>query len=82
MLVIRRRLGEALLVGSGVEILVLDLTPSRVTLGIKASPTITILRKEVEELAERNRIAAASSESVEVADVAQRLRERTAPPIS
>lgn len=81
MLVVRRRPGEALLVGSGVEIRILDMTPSRVTLGIVASPDIVILRKEVADLAERNRLAAASSEHAELGDLAQRLRERPAPPV-
>jgi carbon storage regulator CsrA len=82
MLVIRRRPGEALLVGAGVEIRVLEMTPSRVTLGIVADPQIVILRKEAAEQAERNRQAAASSERAELTGLAQRLRQFPAPPLT
>ncbi|HEY7335818.1 MAG TPA: carbon storage regulator [Bryobacteraceae bacterium] len=58
MLVIRRRPGEALLIGGDVEIEVLDATPSQVKLGIRAPRSISVLRKEIHLTSEQNRAAA------------------------
>ena len=58
MLVIRRRPGEALLVGDDVEIEILDCSPSHVKLGIRAPKHITVLRKEIHLTGQQNRIAA------------------------
>ncbi len=59
MLVIRRKTGESLLIGSEIEIEVIDLSPGRVKLGIHAPREIPILRKEVKLTAEQNRAASA-----------------------
>lgn len=58
MLVIRRRPGEALLVGGEVEIEVLEATASQVKLGIRAPRSVTVLRKEIQVTREQNRAAA------------------------
>lgn len=58
MLVIRRRPGESLLIGDGVEIEILDCSPSQVKLGIRAPKQITVLRKEIQLTGEQNRLAA------------------------
>lgn len=55
MLVIRRRAGETLVVDGVVEVTVLEITPSRVKLGIEAPATIVVARKEVVLTAEQNR---------------------------
>jgi carbon storage regulator len=47
MLVMRRRAGEALLLGSDIEIEILEVGPTRVKLGIIAPPHLAIARKEV-----------------------------------
>ena len=58
MLVIRRRAGEALLIGGSVEIEILDCSPSQVKLGIRAPKEVTVLRKEIHLTSEQNRLAA------------------------
>ncbi|MCC7174629.1 MAG: carbon storage regulator [Bryobacterales bacterium] len=58
MLVIRRREGEAILVGEDVEIEVLEITPARVKLGIRAPERVPILRKELQATREQNLAAA------------------------
>jgi carbon storage regulator len=58
MLVIRRRQGEALLIGDGIEIEILDCSPSQVKLGIRAPKQVTVLRKEIHVTSEQNRLAA------------------------
>jgi carbon storage regulator len=58
MLVIRRRLGEILLIDGNIEIEILDLAPSHVKLGIRAPRSVNVLRKELQVTADENRAAA------------------------
>jgi len=58
MLVIRRREGEALLVDGRIEITILEITPSRVKIGVSAPAEVTVLRKEVLLTEQENREAA------------------------
>jgi len=58
MLVIRRREGEAILIGEDVEIEILELTPARVKLGIRAPDRVQVLRKELKATREQNLAAA------------------------
>ncbi len=61
MLVIRRKLGESLLIGDEVEVEIIELTSNRVVLGIKAPAAVRVTRKELLEAAEQNRAAALSA---------------------
>ncbi len=47
MLVLRRRAGEGFSVGDGIQVEVLEVSASRVKLGIVAPPEVPITRKEV-----------------------------------
>ncbi|HSW49803.1 MAG TPA: carbon storage regulator [Bryobacteraceae bacterium] len=58
MLVIRRREGEAILIGEDVEIEILEITPARVKLGIRAPDHVQVLRKELKATREQNLAAA------------------------
>lgn len=58
MLVIRRRAGESILIAGDIEVEVLETTPTRVKLGIKAPREVTVLRKEVRLTEDHNRAAA------------------------
>jgi carbon storage regulator len=58
VLVIRRRFGEILLIGDGVEIEILECSHSGVKLGIRAPKEITVLRKEIFLTGQQNRLAA------------------------
>jgi carbon storage regulator len=58
MLVIRRREGETVVVDGVVEVTVLEITPTRVKLGIEAPARVVISRKEVVLTVEQNRLAA------------------------
>jgi len=59
MLVIRRRPGEAIRIGDGVEIEVIECGPNRVKLGVRAPKEIPVWRAETKVAREQN-IAAAS----------------------
>jgi carbon storage regulator len=60
MLVIRRRPGEALVIGDDIEIEILESTPSHVKLGITAQRSVAVLRKEIRVVGEQNRAASRS----------------------
>ncbi|MEP7361715.1 MAG: carbon storage regulator [Acidobacteriota bacterium] len=75
MLLIRRKVGDALFIGSDVEIIVVELTANRVVLGIVAPSTVTILRKEIRDAAEQNQSAARTVSSSVAATLAARLRQ-------
>lgn len=74
MLLIRRRAGEAILIGEEVEIQVIEIGPNRVKLGIKAAPQIPVLRKETQLTREQNRVAAASPGPDSLSDFMRRFR--------
>jgi carbon storage regulator len=74
MLVIRRRAGESLLIGDGIEIEVIDVTPTRVKLGIRAPASVPILRKEIQEAALQNREAARGVSASVIHDLVAKLR--------
>lgn len=85
MLVIRRRAGEAVLIGEGVEITVIDVTGSRVKLGIEAPADVAILRKEIQLAARQNIAAAEGASPASVGRLLDALRRRdtvtpTSPP--
>jgi len=77
MLVIRRREGEALLLGGLIELCVLEITPSRVTLGVVAPRQVAVVRKEVALTFEANRAASQLPEQGVLGEWAARLRERS-----
>lgn len=58
MLVLRRRLGDSLLIGGDIEVEILEITPTRVKLGIVAPDSVTVVRKEVQLTREQNITAA------------------------
>jgi len=57
MLVIRRRAGESIVIAGDVEIEVLESSPTRVMLGIRAPNQVPVVRKEVWLTAGENRTA-------------------------
>ena len=58
MLVLRRRAGEALLIGDDIEIQFLELSSQAVKIGIKAPRQVSILRKELRITQTQNQAAA------------------------
>lgn len=60
MLVIRRRVGESIVLPDGVEVQILDISGGRVRLGVIAPPHVAVIRKETLEARQQNLAAAAS----------------------
>ncbi len=73
MLVMRRRAGESILVGEGIEIQVLQVTGTRVKLGISAPPSVLIVRREVQITQDENQTAALSVSSHTIDSLLQSL---------
>jgi carbon storage regulator len=73
MLVIRRRAGESILIGEGIEIQVAEIGAGRVKLGITAPPEVTVLRKEVKLTRDQNVVAAQGVSMGRLAELAARV---------
>jgi len=74
----RRRAGEAMLIGEDIEIVVIEVAGSRVKLGIRAPASVTILRKEIQLAASENMAAAGSVSPRDVSHLLDVLRARQA----
>jgi len=57
MLVLRRRAGEAIVLGGDIEIEVVEISRTRVKLGVRAPRNLSVLRREALQVAEENRRA-------------------------
>ena len=61
MLVFTRKRGEAIIIGDGIEIVVLSAGKEALRIGVKAPPEVPVHRKEVyDQIREENRTAAAA----------------------
>lgn len=75
MLILGRRVGEAVVLGGGIEVQVVEVSGSRVKLGITAPRAVEILRKEVKLAREENRAAAQGLGPDAVGQLLGRLRQ-------
>jgi carbon storage regulator len=74
MLVIRRRPGESLLIGDGIEVQVVDIAGGRVKLGITGPKEVRVLRKELKLTRDQNLAAARPASLDRLNDLAAKLR--------
>jgi carbon storage regulator len=74
MLVIRRKAGQSVLIGDGVEIEILEAGPGKVKLGITAPREILVLRKEIRFTREENLMAAQGVTPETVLSLVERIR--------
>jgi len=58
MLILRRRTGDAIMIGEDVVLEVLEISQGKVMLGIQAPPQVRILRREIAEAGAHNFAAA------------------------
>jgi carbon storage regulator len=73
VLVMRRRAGEGFVIGEGIEIHVLEVSGTRVKIGIVAPASVPIVRKEVELTREVNLVAASSMDPRFISTLLQKL---------
>jgi carbon storage regulator len=57
VLVLRRRAGEAITIGGDIEIEVIEISRTRVKLGVRAPRAISVMRRETIPIATENREA-------------------------
>lgn len=74
MLVIRRRAGEAVVIGEDIEILITEIGPSRVKLCISAPREVPVMRKEVKLTREENVAAGRELPPGRLVEFANKLR--------
>ena len=74
MLIIRRRVGESILLGGDIEIQVTEITGNRVKIAIAAPRELPILRKEIRIAADQNLAAARLHDSSALTSVLERFR--------
>ena len=58
VLILRRRVGESILIGDSIEIEITEIGPSKVKVGVRAPVEISVQRKEMASTREQNRRAA------------------------
>ena len=76
MLVLRRRAGDSLMIGGEIEVEILEITPTRVKLGIVAPDNVTVVRKEVHLTREQNLTVAKMVDTQAVSWLTSRLAKR------
>lgn len=57
VLILRRRIGETIAIGGGIEIEVVEISRTRVKLGVTAPRNVSVVRKETIPVAAENRQA-------------------------
>jgi carbon storage regulator len=75
VLVVTRKLNEAIVVGDGIEIIVLRSGREGVRLGIKAPPQVPVHRREIYDTI-RAANASAAAANVQIEGLVERLRQR------
>lgn len=70
MFVVRRRAGEGVLIAGNIEVEVIEVSRSRVKLGIRAPRTVAVERTETRAVAEENLEAAKWGSAPEAGDAA------------
>ena len=60
MLILTRKLGQSLIIGDGIEVSIVDVSGDKVKVGISAPKDVKILRSELAETMEVNKIGAES----------------------
>jgi carbon storage regulator len=74
MLVMSRRLGETILIGDDIEIVITHIGRSRVKVGIRAPRALPVMAREVKLVLEENRAAATASSVTAISQLVARLR--------
>jgi carbon storage regulator len=76
VLVITRKLNQAVIIGEGIEIRVLRVGRDGVRIGVTAPPEIRVHRKEIYEVVGAANVSAATTPPARAERVAERLRTR------
>ena len=64
MLILTRKVGQAIIIGEGIEIKILEIVDGQIKLGVTAPKNISVLRKELIEIKDENLKAASVNKEV------------------
>ncbi|GAB6116983.1 carbon storage regulator CsrA [Thermoanaerobacter sp. CM-CNRG TB177] len=64
MLILTRKVGQAIIIGENVEIKILEIVDGQIKLGVTAPKSISVLRKELIEIKDENLKAASVNKEV------------------
>ena len=74
MLILKRKLGECIIIGNNVQLSVIEINKTNIKIGIDAPEDVTIFREEVfNKIKEENEMAS-SSEILDLADIASSMK--------
>ena len=73
MLILTRKIGESILVGDNIRLVVLEIRGKQIRLGIEAPPDIVVLREEIAQRLSNENLRAASFNFQEVEQAVQAL---------
>ena len=78
MLVLTRKIGESICVGSNIEIVITEITKTAVRVGVKAPRETTVYRKEVYEriLLENQEASHANVDNTKLIDLSKLINKR------
>ncbi len=77
MLIIRRRRGESIIIGEDVEIEILETSPTQVKIGIRAPKDVTVLRSEIRDTRDVNRVSPLPAAGAEkLSQLVETIREK------
>jgi carbon storage regulator len=74
VLVLRRRVGEAIAIGGDIEIEVIEISRTRVKLGVRAPEAVSVTRRETVPIAAENRSASELLDNHALRDLEEILR--------
>ncbi len=80
MLILARKVNERILIGSNIEIVVVDIKGDQVKIGIKAPPEVKVYRQEVLEEILKQNIEAAKAAPERLPELGGLLGEGEKPP--
>jgi carbon storage regulator len=75
VLVLRRRVGEAIAIGGDIEIEVIEISRTRVKLGVRAPQAVSVSRRETIPIAAENRSASELLDNRDLRDLEEILRK-------
>ncbi len=79
MLMMKRRQGEAILIGDDIEIHLAHIGRTRVKIGIKAPRNLTVVAKEVQLVRNENRAAAEAVAAPDLSFLIEKVRQAQIP---
>lgn len=69
MLVLTRKVNQAIVIGEGIEVVVLEVRGEQVRLGIKAPRNVTVHRQEIFDQIQEENVSASDTDMSDVPDV-------------